>query len=72
MTRLGKSLVTDTELVSIDETIRRVDAVEPDDVAAAAAALFDPERLAAAGIGPRESRFRAALARLSPSLAERP
>jgi predicted Zn-dependent peptidase len=72
MIRLGKALVTDTELVSIDETIRRVDAVEPDDVAAAAAALFDPERLAAAGIGPRESRFRAALARLSPSLAERP
>jgi predicted Zn-dependent peptidase len=71
MTRLGKALVTDTELVSIDETIRRVDAVKAEDVVAAAAALFTPERLSAAGIGPKESRFRAAVARVNPALAER-
>ena len=72
MTRLGKALVTDTDLVTVEETIRRVDAVRAEDVAAAAATLFEPERLSAAGIGPRESRFRAAVARINPSLAERP
>ncbi len=35
------------------------------------ATLFAPERLSAAGIGPRESRFRAAVARVNPALAER-
>jgi predicted Zn-dependent peptidase len=68
MTRLGKALVTDTELVPIDETIRRVDAVTPEDVAAAATELFAMERLSIAGIGPRESRFRAAVARVRPEL----
>jgi predicted Zn-dependent peptidase len=72
MTRLGKALVTDTDLVTVEETIRRVDAVRAEDVAAAAATLFEPERLSAAGIGPRESRFRAAVTRINPSLAERP
>jgi len=71
MTRLGKALVTDTELVSIEDTIRRVEGVAPEDVSAAAAALFSPERLSAAGIGPKESRFRAAVARVNPSLVER-
>ncbi len=71
MTRLGKALVTDSELVSTEETIRRVRAVTEDDVATAARDLFAPERLSAAGIGPRESRFRAALARINPALAER-
>jgi predicted Zn-dependent peptidase len=70
MTRLGKALVTDTELVSVEETIRRVDAVQPEDVAAAAASLFAPERLSAAGIGPKESRFRSAVSRVNPALAE--
>jgi predicted Zn-dependent peptidase len=70
MTRLGKALVTGAELVSVDETVRRVDAVQPGDVAAAAADLFAPDRLSAAGIGPKESRFRAALARVNPALAE--
>ena len=72
MTRLGKALVTDAELVSTEETIRRVRAVTDADVAAAASDLFAPERLSAAGIGPRESRFRAALAHVNPALAERP
>ena len=70
MTRLGRSLVTDVELVSAEETIRRLTAVTAEDVSAAAAALFAPERLSAAGIGPRETRFRAAVARVNPALAE--
>jgi predicted Zn-dependent peptidase len=71
MTRLGKALVTDAELVSTEETIRRVRAVTDADVAAAASDLFAPERLSAAGIGPRESRFRAALGHVNPALVER-
>ena len=71
MTRLGRALITDTELVSVEETIRRIRAVTEADVAAAARELFAPEGLSAAGIGPRESRFRAAVARLNPALAER-
>jgi predicted Zn-dependent peptidase len=70
MTRLGKALVTGIDLVSVDETIRRVDAVQAADVAAAAAEFFAPAGLSAAGIGPKESRFRAAVARMSPALAE--
>jgi predicted Zn-dependent peptidase len=71
MTRLGRALVTDVELVSVEETIRRVRAVTEEDVTEAAASLFAPERLSAAGIGPRETRFRAAVARVNPALADR-
>jgi predicted Zn-dependent peptidase len=71
MTRLGRSLITDMDLVTVEETIRRIRSVTEGDVAAAAADLFAPERMSAAGIGARESRFRAALARLNPALAER-
>jgi predicted Zn-dependent peptidase len=71
MTRLGKALVTGSELVSTEETIRRVRAVTEADVAAAARDLYAPERLSAAGIGPRETRFRAALGRINPALAGR-
>jgi len=41
------------------------------DVAAVAGEFFAPERLSAAGIGPRESRFRAAVARVNPELVAR-
>ena len=71
MSRLGKALVTDTEVVSAEETLRRLRAVTEADVVDAARSLFAPSRLSAAGIGPRESRFRRAVARLNPALAER-
>jgi predicted Zn-dependent peptidase len=70
MSRLGKALVTGMEIVSVEETLRRVRAVTEDDVAEAARSLFSPGRLSAAGIGPRETRFRRAVARLNPALAE--
>ncbi|MBM3679415.1 MAG: insulinase family protein [Actinobacteria bacterium] len=68
MTRIGKALITGTEIVPVDETIARIEAVTAEDVAALAAATYAPERLSAAGIGPSEKRFRAAVARLSPGL----
>ena len=71
MTRLGRALVTDTELVPTEETIRRIRSVTEDDVAAVSSELFAPERLSAAGIGPRESRFRPRVARMNPALADR-
>jgi len=69
MSRLGKSLITDTELLELDEIIERIEAVEIDDVAALGAELLAPERLSAAGIGPSEKRFRVAVDRVNPKLA---
>jgi predicted Zn-dependent peptidase len=68
MSRLGKSLITDTELLSFDRIIAEIDAVEPEGVAELAALLLAPERLSASGIGPSEARFRRALGRLHPGL----
>ena len=71
MTRLGKALVTGTELVSVEETIARVEAVSTEDVAALAAELLEPGGLSAAGIGPSEERFREAVERVNPELLAR-
>ena len=71
MSRLGKAVVTGTEIVAIEETERRIAAVTEDDVAALARDLYAPERLSAAGIGPSEKRFRAAVRRLNPDAVER-
>ena len=71
MSRLGKSLITDTELLSLDELVARVEAVTADDVAEIAADLLRLDRLSAAGIGPSEARFRAAIERVNPALVER-
>jgi predicted Zn-dependent peptidase len=68
MSRLGKSLITDTELLSFDRIIAEIDAVEPENVSELAAVLLAPERLSAAGIGPGEARFRRALGQLHPGL----
>jgi predicted Zn-dependent peptidase len=69
MNRLGKSLVTDTEILSFEDVIARVDAVEVEAVCSLAATLLTPERLSAAGIGPSEERFLEAVERVTPTLA---
>jgi predicted Zn-dependent peptidase len=61
MSRLGKSLITDTELLSFERIIAEIDAVEPDAVAELAGVLLAPDRLSAACVGPNEGRFRAAV-----------
>jgi predicted Zn-dependent peptidase len=68
MTRLGKATVTDTPLLSIEEIVRRLEAVTAGEVAELAGELLAPGRLSAAGIGPDESSFRAAVARVNPEL----
>ena len=66
MTRLGKATVSDTEIVPVEEVERRIVSVTPDEIAALARELYAPELLSAAGIGPSEKRFRAAVRRLNP------
>ncbi|HZT91198.1 MAG TPA: pitrilysin family protein [Gaiellaceae bacterium] len=69
MNRLGKSLITDSELLSLDRLVAEIDAVEAESVSELAAALLAPERLSAACIGPSEERFVEALGRVVPTLA---
>jgi predicted Zn-dependent peptidase len=69
MNRLGKALITDSELLSLDRIVAEVDAVDPASVAALAGSLLASERLSAACIGPNEERFLAALERITPDLS---
>jgi predicted Zn-dependent peptidase len=69
MNRLGKSLITDSEILSLDRVIAEVEAVEPEAVCELAATLLASKRLSAAGIGPSEERFLAALENVTPALA---
>jgi predicted Zn-dependent peptidase len=68
--RLGKSVVTETELLTLDEILESIDAVAADDVASLASELLPHERLSVAGIGASERRFRKAAAGLNPALAD--
>jgi predicted Zn-dependent peptidase len=61
MSRLGKSLITDTELLSFERIIAEVDAVEEDAVAELAGVLFARDRLSAACVGPDEGKFKTAI-----------
>jgi predicted Zn-dependent peptidase len=69
MNRLGKSLITDAEILSVDRLVAEIDAVEPRSVCDLSGALLAPELLSAACIGPDHDRFRAALERITPALA---
>jgi predicted Zn-dependent peptidase len=71
MSRLGKSLIADTELLSFDRIIAEIDAVDQDELAELAAVLLEPKRLSASGVGPDEDRFRTAVERANPSLTTR-
>ena len=71
MTRLGKSTITDTPLLTPEEIVRRLEAVTAPEVAELADALLAPERLSVAGIGPDEGRFADAVQRVNPALLEK-
>jgi predicted Zn-dependent peptidase len=71
MSRLGKSLITDTELLSLDRLIAEIDGVDADEVSELAGLLLAPEKLSISGIGPSERLFRAAARRLNPSALAR-
>jgi predicted Zn-dependent peptidase len=71
MTRLGKSLVTATPLLTPEEVVKRLEAVTATEVAELADALLTPDRLSVAGIGPDEARFAEAVERVNPALLEK-
>jgi predicted Zn-dependent peptidase len=71
MSRLGKSVISDTELLTFERIFAEIDAVDTEAVAGLAAALLAPEQLSASGVGPDEDRFRTAVARANGSLVAR-
>src|SRR4051812_35444588 len=71
MSRLGKSLITDTELLSFERIIAEIDAVDADQIGELASLLLAAERLSVSGVGPDEKRFRRAVERVNPALLAR-
>jgi len=68
MSRIARSILFATPLLSIDELLSRVDAVTEDDVAGFAAEFYDPARFSAACIGRDEDCFRRATGAVSEAL----
>jgi predicted Zn-dependent peptidase len=64
MNRLGGCLLNDVPILSVDEVIDRIDAVQTEDVLALAGELFAPERLSVACVGADEDVFRDAVGAL--------
>jgi predicted Zn-dependent peptidase len=60
MNRLGASVLGGLPILSVDEVIDRIDAVEIDDLTELAGELFAPERLSVACVGTDEDLFREA------------
>jgi predicted Zn-dependent peptidase len=69
MNRLGSSILMGVPLLTIDEVLAAFDAVTLDDVNALARDFWQPEHMAAAGVGGDEDAFRRALESVSPALA---
>ena len=69
MNRIGRAVLTGTELLTVDETVDRIEAVTADDVLELARAHWQPGALSAAAIGASGDVIRAAAGRLSPELA---
>jgi predicted Zn-dependent peptidase len=61
MNRLGSSLLSELPILSVDEIIERIDAVELSDLCELAGELFACERLSVAGVGTDKDTFDAAL-----------
>jgi predicted Zn-dependent peptidase len=61
MTRLGKGVITDTEILSLDELAQRVDAVTSEQLMELAAEVYRPSALSVVGIGADEEKFNAAV-----------
>jgi predicted Zn-dependent peptidase len=68
MNRIGRSVVTGSEMLTIDEIIARVEAVDADDILGLAREFWQPERLSLVAIGPDGDAIRRAAGRLSPEL----
>lgn len=64
MNRLGSSVLADLPILSVDEIIEQIDAVQASDLHGLAGELFAHERLSVAGVGSDERVFEEALAPL--------
>jgi predicted Zn-dependent peptidase len=69
MGRIGKAVLFDTPLLTLDELLEKVDGVTGEEVAELAREFYEPAALSAAAIAPDESRFRAALGPVNEALA---
>jgi predicted Zn-dependent peptidase len=69
MSRLGRALLFEMPILTLDELLARVDAVTVEDVLELARELYAPEALSAAAVAPSEEHFRSALAPVSEALA---
>ena len=70
MNRLGSEILAGMPLLSLDETVERIDAVTLEDLAGLVDELWSSDRLSAAGIGPDDERFDEALSAIGPALVE--
>jgi predicted Zn-dependent peptidase len=70
MNRLGSEILAGAPLLSIDESLERIEAVTQDDLTALVAELWAPERMCVAGIGPDQAVFEEALAPAGAPLAQ--
>ena len=69
MNRLGRSVLMDTPLLTLDETIERLEAVTREDLERLAGELYPEAGMSVAAIGRDESLFRSALAPVSAELS---
>lgn len=61
MTRLGKGVLTETEILSLDELAARIEDVTSEQVLELAAEVYQPAALSVVGIGSDESQFASAV-----------
>ena len=69
MNRIGRAVIHDMPILTLDEMLARVDAVSARDIDLLATELFSGSVLDAAAVGPDEERFRSAVAELQGALA---
>jgi hypothetical protein len=68
MSRLGKSVITDSELLDLDRILAEVEAVDAAGVAQLTGELLARERLSVAAVGPSEKRVLKAVEQVCPEL----
>jgi predicted Zn-dependent peptidase len=71
MSRLGKSLITDSELLDLDRILAEIEAVDAEAVAQLAEVVLPAEAFSVAAIGPTEERLLEAVQPVCPGLVER-
>ena len=71
MSRLGKSLITDSELLDFDRILAEIEAVEADSVAQLAEVVLHPDAFSVAAIGPSREKLLEAVEPVCPGLVER-